>query len=145
MIPRRRREDENRGTVTQGSGHQKEPGSPVPANILNFAVYKILHVDETECDYHIRSQVAHPFVFRPSCGSDRLYRHGRNERVIRDLPIHGKRVGIYVSTQPGRGPRAGRSLCERLTVSRAVRTLWIGRGGIRQNGLKPGVRGTKRP
>ena len=68
----------------------------MPANILNLPAYKVLRVEETEHDYHIRAEIAQRPSHCTNCGSDRLLRYGRNEQLVRDLSIHGKRVGIHV-------------------------------------------------
>ncbi|MCR4471603.1 transposase family protein [Burkholderia sp. SCN-KJ] len=40
-----------------------------------------------------------PLTHCPHCNSDRLVGFGRRERLVRDLPMHGRRVGMYVGTQ----------------------------------------------
>ena len=65
----------------------------MPANILNLAEYTVVRIEETPHDYHVITEVAKPPTACAACGSFGLIGHGRNQQVIRDLPMHGKRVG----------------------------------------------------
>ena len=74
----------------------------MPANILNLPAYAITKVLEEEHDYHIYAEVVERRLSAcPSCCSARIVGYGRREQLVRDLPIHGKRVGIYVDTRRG--------------------------------------------
>lgn len=83
-------------------------------NLLNLPQYRVLRVEEMEHDYHIRTEVAQPPKRCSICGNDRLFRHGRNEQLVRDLPMHGRRVGIYVDTQRWRCQACGKTFMEPL-------------------------------
>ena len=110
----------------------------MPANILNLPAYKVLRVEETEHDYHIRAEVAQPPSHCTNCGSDRLLRYGRNEQLVRDLSIHGKRVGIYVDTQRWRCQACGKTFMEPLPAINTKREMtdrlvvWIGQQSLRR-------------
>ena len=110
----------------------------MPANILNLPAYKVLRVEETEHDYHIRAEVAQRPSHCTNCGSDRLLRYGRNEQLVRDLSIHGKRVGIYVDTQRWRCQACGKTFMEPLPAINTKREMtdrlvvWIGQQSLRR-------------
>lgn len=69
----------------------------MPANILNLGAYTVTHIEETEHDYHISAEVKQPPAACPNCQSSNLVGFGRREQLVKDLPIHGRRVGIYAS------------------------------------------------
>jgi len=71
----------------------------MPANILNLPSYAVISLDENEHDYHIDAEVKQPPSACPQCQSNGLVGFGRREQMIKDLPMHGKRVGIYVNTR----------------------------------------------
>ena len=62
-------------------------------NILNLPAYTVTNVEETEHDYHINAETKTTSHQCPHCNSDNLVGFGRNEQLVRDLPIHGKRIG----------------------------------------------------
>ena len=110
----------------------------MPANILNLPDYKVVRVEETDHDYHITAEVSNPPSVCPSCRSDSLRGHGRNEQVIRDMPTHGKRVGIYVDTRRWRCQSCGKTFMESLPAVNAKRemtdrlTKWIGQQSLKR-------------
>lgn len=110
----------------------------MPANILNLPDYKVVRVEETDHDYHITAEVSNPPSVCPSCRSDALRGHGRNEQVIRDMPTHGKRVGIYVDTRRWRCLSCGKTFMEALPAVNAKRemtdrlTKWIGQQSLKR-------------
>jgi transposase len=67
-------------------------------NILNLPAYRVERVEETEHDYHIYAETVKPRMVC-SCGSANVATWGAHEQVVKDLPMHGKRVGIYVRTR----------------------------------------------
>lgn len=71
----------------------------MPANILNLADYTVLSVENTDHDYHIKAETKSIPSQCPTCQSKAIVSFGRREQLIKDLPMHGKRVGIYVSTR----------------------------------------------
>ncbi len=70
-------------------------------NILNLPNLEILDMQESENDYrflveYINSKPS----YCPKCGSvPNFYKHGKKEQLFFDLPMHAKRVGIYVKRQ----------------------------------------------
>ncbi|MBW4048486.1 MAG: ISL3 family transposase [Proteobacteria bacterium] len=109
-----------------------------PANILHLPAYKVLRVEETDHDYHIRTELARSPTHCTACEHARLLRYGRNEQLIRDLPMHGKRVGIYVDTQRWRCQACGKTFMESLPAVNAKREMterlvgWIGQQSLRR-------------
>lgn len=68
-------------------------------NILNLPDYTVTRLEETPHDYHVYAAVngaAHACV---ACRSTNVVGHGCNEQMIRDLPMHGKRVAVYVDVR----------------------------------------------
>jgi transposase len=110
----------------------------MPTNILNLPDYKVVRVEETDHDYHIAAEVSNPPSVCPSCQSDALRGHGRNEQVIRDMPTHGKRVGIYVNTRRWRCLACGKTFMESLPAVNVKRemtdrlTKWIGQQSLKR-------------
>lgn len=70
-----------------------------PANLLNLPAYRVTAVDETAHDYHVRAATITPPATCRECGSGSLRPWGSRESVIKDLPMHGKRVAIYVDVR----------------------------------------------
>lgn len=68
----------------------------MPANILNLTQYRVLRVEESDHDYHVTAEPVDVTSACPHCQSDRLTSWGTREHVFKDLPVHGKRVGIYI-------------------------------------------------
>lgn len=68
-------------------------------NILNLPLYRVENVQEEVHDYHIAASVLHPPKACIHCRSTSIRGFGRREQLIKDLPMHGKRVGVYVLTR----------------------------------------------
>lgn len=110
----------------------------MPANILNLPAYIITRIEETDHDYHVYAQVKDGPRSCGQCGSTQLVGFGRREQMIRDLPMHGKRVGIYVDTRRFRCRGCSRTFYEllpevdekRLMTRRLVK--WIGQQAIKR-------------
>lgn len=71
----------------------------MPANILNLPAYTIASIEQNEHDYHINAEVKTAPTRCEHCFSNVLVGYGRREQLVKDLPMHGRRVGIYVSTR----------------------------------------------
>lgn len=84
----------------------------MPANILNLPRLAVTQVDETDHDYHIKAQSAVDPDACPACHSKTLVGFGRNEQLVKDLPMHGKRVGIYFDTRRFRCKDCGKTFLE---------------------------------
>lgn len=110
----------------------------MPTNILNLPAYTVTKIDETEHDYHINVETKAPPKTCQNCGSDNLVGFGRNEQLIRDLQIHGKRVGIYVDTRRYQCRSCNKTFYERLPnvddkrmmTSRLVE--WVGKQSVKR-------------
>lgn len=110
----------------------------MPANLLNLPAYRVIKVETNDHDYHIDAKTVTPPSACPNCGSDRLVGFGRREQMVKDLPMHGKRVGIYVDTRRYRCQACRKTFYEplpevddkRLMMRRLVE--WIGRQAIKR-------------
>lgn len=71
----------------------------MPPNFLLLRSYRVLKVEASEHDYHVRAEPVEPQKACPHCHSDCLIAWGTREQVFKDIPMHGKRVGIYIDTQ----------------------------------------------
>lgn len=83
-------------------------------NILNLPHYSVLKVKQTDHDYHIYVETIRPLAVCPSCNASESVGYGRNEVLIKDLPIHAKRVGIYVNVRRFRCRQCGKTFMEKL-------------------------------
>nr|WP_144926575.1 ISL3 family transposase [Paenibacillus bovis] len=70
-------------------------------NMLNLKNFKIIDIRESEDDYRFLVEVASPPPsYCPKCGTvANLYKHGKKQQLFFDLPMHAKRVGIFVKRQ----------------------------------------------
>lgn len=70
-------------------------------NMLNLPSLNILDMTESEDDYRFLVETTSPPpTYCPKCGTvPNLYKHGKKEQLFFDLPMHAKRVGIYVKRQ----------------------------------------------
>ncbi|MFS1351488.1 transposase family protein [Enterococcus faecium] len=70
-------------------------------NMLNLSNFKILDMQESENDYRFLVEPKSPPPTRcQKCGTiANLYKHGKKRQLFFDLPMHAKRVGIYVKRQ----------------------------------------------
>lgn len=71
----------------------------MPANILNLPAYTVTALAQNDHDYHIDAVVKEPPKTCPHCCSDNLVGFGHREQTVRDLPTHGRRVGLYIDTR----------------------------------------------
>ena len=83
-------------------------------DLLNLSSYRVLQVEDADGDYQIKAETLSPPGRCVHCGSIDLVGFGRREQWIRDLPIHGKRVGIAVDTRRFRCKSCGRTFYEPL-------------------------------
>ncbi|WP_240468618.1 transposase family protein [Gracilibacillus sp. YIM 98692] len=70
-------------------------------NILNLPSLNIIDMTESEDDYRFLVETTSPSPsYCPKCGTvPNLYKHGKKKQLFFDLPMHAKRVGIYVKRQ----------------------------------------------
>jgi transposase len=110
----------------------------MPTNILNLPAYTVTNIDETEHDYHINVETKTPPKICQNCNSDNLVGFGRNEQLIRDLQIHGKRVGIYADTRRYQCRSCNKTFYERLPNVDGKRMMtsrlveWVGKQSVKR-------------
>ena len=107
------------------------------ANILNMQGLDVLSINETEHDYHITAETTLRLSKCPHCHSVDTVGFGRREQLIRDLPIHGKRVGIYVDTKRYQCKSCRKTFYESIPETDSKRQMtirlkdWIGHKSIK--------------
>jgi transposase len=107
-------------------------------NILNLKSLKTTRVEENEHDYHIDAESTISTTSCQHCQSQNIIGFGRHEQLIRDLPIHAKRVGIYVSTRRYRCKDCGKTFTEKLPDVDDKRSMtnrlvdWIGKQAVKR-------------
>jgi transposase len=107
-------------------------------DILNLPRYHVLSTKEDDHDYHIDAETASPPRICLACGSEDIAGNGRQEILIKDTPMYGKRVGIYVQARRFRCRTCKKSHTERLpdvvdgqrVTSRLYR--WIGEQSVKK-------------
>lgn len=105
----------------------------MPANILNLPAYTVNGLRENAHDYHIDASTKAVASVCPHCGHDRLEGFGRREQMVKDLPMHGKRVGIYIDTRRYRCKACRKTFYEQLPEINEKRSMtnrlvnWIGK------------------
>lgn len=110
----------------------------MPANILNLPQYRVLRVEETDHDYHVTAEPVDVASICQHCQSDRLISWGTREQVFKDLPMHGKRVGIYIDTKRLRCQACGKTFSQALPVLAENRMMtdrlvkWIGQQSLKR-------------
>jgi len=110
----------------------------MPANILNLPQYRVLRVEETDHDYHVTAEPVDVSSSCPHCQSDRLTSWGTRQQVFKDLPMHGKRVGIYIDTKRLRCQACGKTFSQALPVLAENRMMtdrlvkWIGQQALKR-------------
>jgi len=110
----------------------------MPANILNLSAYRVLHVESNEHDYHITAEAIETPRRCLHCFSNNLVGFGRREQMVRDLPMHGKRVGLYVNTRRFRCRGCGKTFYEPLPEIDEKRLMtrrlvdWMGKQAIKR-------------
>jgi transposase len=68
----------------------------MPDNILHLPEYSVLGVKEEEHDFHFQVEAPDPIACE-ECGVEgEFVRFGKKQSAYRDLPMHGKRVTLWV-------------------------------------------------
>ena len=107
-------------------------------SILQLPAYNVLKVEAAEHDYHVTAEPVQSNRSCPQCQSANAVGFGRREQLVKDLPIHGKRVGIYVDTKRFQCRDCGRTFFEALPdvdERRAMTTRllnWIGQQSLKR-------------
>jgi transposase len=68
-------------------------------NLLRLPGYRVTEVREAEYDYHVFAETVAIIPACPFCIGSRCVGYGRSQVLIKDLPIHGKRVGLYINAR----------------------------------------------
>src|SRR5690625_514799 len=70
-------------------------------NLLNLSTLKVVDMKEFEDDYRfLVESTASPPAHCPKCGTiPNLYKHGKKQQLFFDLPMHAKRVGLFIKRQ----------------------------------------------
>ena len=101
-------------------------------NVLNLPAYRVLGSTESEHDYHIKAETAEPLTICSNCRSREVVGYGRVEVLVHDLPMHGKRVGIYVDARRFKCKSCSKTFMEHLPDVNANRWMtdrlvkWVG-------------------
>ena len=109
----------------------------MPANILNLSCCKVLGIQQNEHDYHIDVEAAEPPTSCPHCRSGDLVGFGRREQMVKDLPMRGRRVGLYIDTRRYRCRTCGKTFYEALPEIDEKRLMtkrlaqWMGKQAIK--------------
>src|SRR5690606_23559482 len=67
-------------------------------------------------DYHVTAEPVDVTAACPHCQSDRLNSWRTREHVFKDLPMHGKRVGIYIDAKRLRCQARGKTFSQALPL-----------------------------
>jgi len=94
-------------------------------DLLNLPSYRVLQVEDADGDYHITAETVFPPERCIHCGCDVLVGFGRRENWIRDLPIHGKRVGLSIDTRRFRCKTCGKTFYEPLPEVDPKRSMTV--------------------
>ncbi len=109
-------------------------------NMLNLPNLKILDMTESEDDYRFLVEMASPPPSHcPKCGTiPNLYKHGKKDQLFFDLPMHAKRVGIFVKRQRYKCRECNETFFEELPAMDESRSVtkrlmeWIEKTSLKQ-------------
>lgn len=107
-------------------------------SILNLRHLHPMHVDESEHDYHIRAESTVETRQCGHCQGREIIGFGRYEVLIRDLPAHGKRVGIYLQRRRFKCRSCARTFSEAIPEVDDKREMttrlveWIGKQSVKR-------------
>lgn len=110
----------------------------MPANILNLPCYKVLGIQENEHDYHIDVEAINQPTSCLHCQSSNLVGFGRREQMVKDLPMHARRVGLYIDTRRFRCRNCGKTFYEALPEIDEKRLMtkrlaqWMGKQAVKR-------------
>jgi transposase len=110
----------------------------MPTNILNLPQYRVLRVEETDHDYHITAETIGVTSACPHCQSTHLVGFGRREQMVKDLPMHARRVGLYIDTRRFRCRTCAKTFYEALPEIDEKRLMtkrlaqWMGKQAIKR-------------
>jgi transposase len=110
----------------------------MPANILNLPAYAVIGITENEHDYHIDAATKESPKSCPHCHAPQLEGFGRREQMVKDLPMHGRRVGLYIDTRRYRCKSCKKTFYETLPDINERRAMtkrlvdWIGKQCVKR-------------
>ena len=110
----------------------------MPTNILNLPFYTVTAFQANDHDYHIDAVATTEPVACPHCRHDKLDGFGRREQMVKDLPMHGKRVGIYIDTRRYRCKACRKTFYETLPAINEKRAMtnrlveWVGKQAVKR-------------
>lgn len=105
---------------------------------MNLPSYTVTAIEHDEHDYHVNAEVKQPPTACQHCQSSNLIGFGRREQLIKDLPMHGKRVGIYLSTRRMQCRDCAKTFSEALPDVDERRAMtsrllaWIGKQSVKR-------------
>ncbi len=114
------------------------------ANILNLPAYAVTALQENDHDYHVSAETAALPKGCPHCRSENIVGFGRREQMVRDLPMHGKQVGLYIDTRRYKCMRCSQDQGKTVTFYEALPeidekrlmtrrlTAWMGKQAIKR-------------
>jgi transposase len=100
--------------------------------MIRLPGYAIRTLRETEHDYHIQIETMAPSAACPECQGVQCVGYGRSELLVHDLPMHGKRVGLYIDARRLKCRDCGKTFMESLPAVDGMRRMterlarWIG-------------------
>lgn len=110
----------------------------MPANMRNLPCHKVLGIQENKHDYHIDVETLHAPTCCPHCRSASFVGFGRREQMVKDLPMHARRVGLYIDTRRYRCRTCGKAFYEALPDIDEKRLMtkrlaqWMGKQSVRR-------------
>ncbi len=110
-------------------------------DFLNLPAFRVIKVDESLHDYHVTSEPVAVQTACTSCGSENFGKWGSREQLVKDLPLHGKRVGISIDTKRYRCNDCGKTFFHSLPAVSQKRQMterlvhWIGQQAMKRTFL----------
>ena len=74
----------------------------------------VTHLQEGDHEYHIDALTTSPPLICSHCSHPEIDGFGRREQLVKDLPMHGKRVGVYIYTRRYRCKSCAKTFYETL-------------------------------
>lgn len=105
--------------------------------ILNLRHIHPTKVEDTNHDYHVYAESTVDTRRCPHCHGGQIIGFGRYQKLIRDLPVHGKRVGIYLDSKRFRCRSCAKTFFEQIPEVDERRDMtrrlveWIGKKSIK--------------
>lgn len=110
-------------------------------DLFNLPTYRLTRAEQDDHDVHLYAEVCTPASACIHCHEVSLEGFGRRERHIKDLPMQGKRVGLYVDTRRYRCKACRKTFYEPLPDLAVGRDMtarlahWIGKQSLKRTFL----------